>query len=108
MRPATHSLRLTAALTLALLCGTSAHSAGGTATSYADTRKAFQDAYARASTNVTDTTEADSESLKSYPLYPYLQAARIQQALGGSTDPAALAQVDKRAGDFVGVYGQQP
>jgi soluble lytic murein transglycosylase len=95
-----------AAVTLALLCGTAAHSAG-TAASYADTRKSFQDAYARATTSVTETGEADSESLKNYPLYPYLQAARIQQALG-SMDATTLSQADKRAGDFIAVYGQQP
>jgi soluble lytic murein transglycosylase len=107
MRSAIRSLRLTAAaITLALLCGTAAHSAG-TAASYAETRKSFQDAYARATTSVTEAGEADSESLKNYPLYPYLQAARIQQALG-STDPASLSQADKRAGDFIAVYGQQP
>ena len=107
MRSAIRSLRLTAAaVTLALLCGTTAHSAG-TAASYAETRKSFQDAYARATTSVTEAGEADSESLKNYPLYPYLQAARIQQALG-STDATALSQADKRAGDFIAVYGQQP
>ena len=107
MRSAIRSLRLTAAaVTLALLCGTAAHSAG-TAASYADTRKSFQDAYARATTSVTEAGEPDSESLKNYPLYPYLQAARIQQALG-STDATTLSQADKRAGDFIAVYGQQP
>ena len=95
-----------AAVTLALLCGTAAHSAG-TAASYADTRKSFQDAYARATTSVTEAAEQDSESLKNYPLYPYLQAARIQQALG-STDATTLSQADKRAGDFIATYGQQP
>ena len=93
-------------MTLALLCGTAAHSAG-TAASYADTRKSFQDAYARATTSVTEAGEADSESLKNYPLYPYLQAARIQQALS-STDATTVAQADKRAGDFIAAYGQQP
>ena len=107
MRSAIRQLRLTAAaVALALLCGTAAYSAG-TAASYAETRKSFQDAYARATTSVTEAGEADSESLKNYPLYPYLQAARIQQALG-STDAASLSQADKRAGDFIAVYGQQP
>lgn len=107
MKFAIRSFRLTAAaVTLALLCGAAAQSAG-TAASYAETRKSFQDAYARATTSVTDAGEADSESLKNYPLYPYLQAARIQQALGG-TDATLLSQADNRAGDFIAVYGQQP
>ena len=106
MRSAIHSLRLIATATLALLCGAPAQAAG-TATSYAEIRKTFQEAYARAATSATDAGETDSESLKSYLLYPYLQSARIQQALS-SNDPAALTAVDKRAGDFIAVYGQQP
>ena len=106
MRSAIRTLRLIAAATLALLCGMPAQAAG-TAASYAEVRKTFQDAFARATTSVTDAGETDSQSLKSYPLYPYLLAARIQQALG-SPDPASLAQADQRATDFIAVYGQQP
>ena len=98
-------LRFVAAATLALLCAISSSGAGNAA-SYAEVRKAFQEAYSRATANIGDSGAADSESLKSYPLYPYLQAARIQQALsagGGDMD-----QVDQRAADFVAVYGQQP
>ena len=88
------AVRFVAAATLALLCAISSSSAGNAA-AYADVRKAFQDAYSRATTNGGDAGAADSDSLKSYPLYPYLQAARIQQAFSaGSTD---LDQVDKRA-----------
>ena len=107
MRSAIRSLRLIAAATLTLLCGALTHAAG-TAASYAEVRKSFQEAYARATTSVTDAGETDSESLKNYPLYPYLLAARIQQALGSTTDAEALAPVDKRVGDFIAVYGQQP
>jgi len=107
MRSAIRFTRLIATATLALLCVTSAQAAG-TSASYADTRKVFQEAYARATTSVTDAGEDDSESLKSYPLYPYLLSARIQQALGSTTDATALAPVDKRAGDFITVYGPQP
>ena len=106
MGSAIRSLRLIAAATLALLCGMPAQAAG-TAASYAEVRKTFQEAYARAATSVADAGETDSESLKSYPLYPYLLAARVQQALG-SADPAALVEADKRATDFIAVYGQQP
>jgi soluble lytic murein transglycosylase len=106
MRSAIRSLRLIAAAAVALLCGTSAQAAG-TAASYAETRKAFQDAYARATTSVSDAGETDSESLKSYPLYPYLLSARIQQTLG-SPEATSVESADKRAGDFMAVYGQQP
>ena len=107
MRSAIRTLRLIAAATLTLLCNAPSQAAG-TAASYTEVRKAFQEAYARATTNVSDSGESDSESLKSYPLYPYLLAARIQQALGSGTDTESLAPIDKRAGEFITVYGQQP
>jgi soluble lytic murein transglycosylase len=99
------ALGFAAAATLALLCAISSSSAGSAA-SYAEVRKAFQEALARATTNVGDSGASDGESLKSYPLYPYLQAARIQQALGvGGAD---TDEADKRAAEFMAVYGQQP
>lgn len=105
MWSATRSICFVSIAALALLCAITAHGAGS-ATSYAGARKAFQEAYARVSANFADTAAEDSESLKSYPLYPYLVAARIQQALSG--DAASLAVVDKRAGDFIAAYGQMP
>jgi peptidoglycan lytic transglycosylase len=100
------SIRCLAAAILTLVCGTSAPAAGSAAP-YAEARKAFQEAYAHASTNTADSGANDSEILKSYPLYPYLQAERIQQALGAG-DAEGLSQVDKRAGEFMATYGQQP
>ena len=97
--------RFAAAATLALLCAISSSSAGNAA-AYADVRKAFQDAYARAATSIGDSGASDSESLKSYPLYPYLQAERIEQALMAGGDD--IDQVDKRAAEFMATYGQQP
>jgi peptidoglycan lytic transglycosylase len=101
----TRTLRSISAVALALLYAISG--SAGTAASYADVRKAFQEAYAHATSNIADSGAADSESLKSYPLYPYLQAARIEQALDGESVDH-LAEVDKRAGDFIAIYGQQP
>jgi soluble lytic murein transglycosylase len=92
----------TAAATLALLCATSVLAADSAAPN-ADARKAFQEAYAHAS----DAGASDSEILKTYPLYPYLQAERIQEAFS-STDGEALVQADKRAADFMAANGQQP
>src|SRR6516164_1252882 len=91
--------------TVAMLCAVSAQGAGAEA-SYADARKAFQDAYARATANFPDESAADSAALKSYPLYPYLQAARIRQALNGSPD--SLAPVDQLAADFIAAHEQAP
>ena len=88
----------------ALLYAVSAQGAGADA--YADARKAFQEAYARVAANFPDESAADSEALKSYPLYPYLQAARIRQALNGSPD--SLAPADQLAADFIAAHAQAP
>jgi soluble lytic murein transglycosylase len=105
MWPATHFVRLISTATLALLCAASAHGAG-TAASYADARKAFQEAYARVFANSADPALDDSQGLKGYPLYPYLEAARIRHALSGDAD--SLALVDKRAADFIAAYTPLP
>ena len=90
---------------VALLCAVSAQGAGAEA-SYADARKVFQDAYARVTGNFPDEPAADSEALKSYPLYPYLESARIRQALNGSPD--SLARVDQLAADFIAAHELAP
>jgi soluble lytic murein transglycosylase len=89
----------------ALLCAVSAQ--GGEAeTAYADARQAFQDAYARVAANFPDESATDSAALKSYPLYPYLEAARIRQALNGGPDSAG--PVDERAANFIAAHEQEP
>jgi soluble lytic murein transglycosylase len=91
--------------TVALLCSVSAQGTGADA-SYTDARNAFQDAYRRVTANFPDESAADSETLKSYPLYPYLEAARIRQALNGSPD--SLSRVDQLAADFIAAHAQAP
>jgi len=98
-------IRFGSIATAALLCTVSAQGAG-TEASYADLRKAFQDAYARVTANFPDESAADSAALKSYLLYPYLQAARIRQALDGSPD--SLVRVDQSAADFLAAHEQSP
>src|SRR6185437_9535908 len=57
-------IRFAAAATLALLCAiASSSAASATADADAEVRKAFQDAYARATTNIGDSGASDSESL---------------------------------------------
>lgn len=73
---------------------------------YADARSAFKEAYARVFANVPEPAVDDSASLRNYPLYPYLEAARIQQALAGK--PETLEPVDKKAAEFVAAYSQSP
>jgi soluble lytic murein transglycosylase len=91
--------------TAAMLCAVSAQGAEAEA-SYAEARKAFQAAYARVIANFPDESASDSDALKSYPLYPYLEAARIRQALNGR--PESLARVDQLAADFIAAHEQAP
>src|SRR5215471_4187819 len=98
-------VRFASIVPMALVCAVSAQGAEAEA-SYADARKAFQDAYARVTANFPDESAVDSEALKTYPLYPYLEAARIRQALNGSPD--SLARVDQLAADFIAAHEQAP
>ena len=98
-------ISLTAITTVALLCAVPAQGAVADS-SYVEARKAFLEAYARVTANSADESAADSELLKTYPLYPYLQAARIRQALNASPD--SLAPVDQLAGDFIAAHEQAP
>ncbi len=70
---------------------------------FRDVRNDFMLAYARVSQPVTT---ADSEDLRTYPLYPYLQAARIRQALKAPV--ASFDSVDERAATFLAYYDDQP
>jgi soluble lytic murein transglycosylase len=73
---------------------------------YRQVRARFQRAYAEASVSASVTREEDSEALRAYPLYPYLQAARIKQAL---TDAGAdLAPADQQAQTFITYYDRDP
>ncbi len=51
----------------------------------------------------TDAT--DDPALRSYPLYPYLQAERIRQAFN---DRSEVAAADRRAAGFLATYGLLP
>lgn len=82
---------------------------GGMATAARDpfknTREAFKDAYAEATTQPTDEKE-DGEALRGYPLYPYLQAARIKRALNEATNE--LGPADQSAETFISYYEREP
>ncbi len=109
---------LISALALAALPAARAHAAApalpagavaqaaGSADVYASARQAFQQAYSHVADNAPGAAANDSAILKSYPLYPYLQAARIAQALLGSPD--SLAPVDRQAADLLSAYAEMP
>ena len=75
------------------------------ADAYAAVRREFRAAYARATAGDTESRD-DSASLKAYPLYPYLVAARIREALRGAPD--TLAPADERAASFIAAHSREP
>ncbi|HEY4369536.1 MAG TPA: transglycosylase SLT domain-containing protein [Steroidobacteraceae bacterium] len=85
------------------MCG--AHAAN-TEDKYAEAREQFVEAYAHVDTSPAEPPQADSERLKEYPLYPYLQAARIRHALLDTT--STPDSVDQRAATFLTYYERDP
>jgi peptidoglycan lytic transglycosylase len=73
---------------------------------YSSARMAFEAAYAHVEAQLPDDSASDGADLKAYPLYAYLQAARIEQALGDAPDSPAPA--DRQAAVFVKTHAAQP
>jgi soluble lytic murein transglycosylase len=95
------SLILTATLALALVSSTRA---SDPADAYAAAREEFQQACDGAAQS--DSDAADSERLKNYPLYPYLQAERLRKAL--APNATVPPDVDRRAAAFLATYNRMP
>ncbi|MBL8267573.1 MAG: hypothetical protein JNL55_14360, partial [Steroidobacter sp.] len=72
---------------------------------FKNARQDFKDAYAKATSVLTDDKD-DSQALRSYPLYSYLQAARIKRELVDATN--GLNNADKRAETFLATYEREP
>lgn len=92
-------------LALALLplgCG----SAVAASDPFKHTREAFKEAYADVATEPLEEQPKDSEALRTYPLYSYLQAARIKRALGETTNE--LGAADQQAATFLEYYEREP
>lgn len=68
-------------------------------------RETFRRAYEQVD-DPTAKRHSDSEALRNYPLYPYLQAARIRRALADAGDE--LGSVDQRAQTFITYYENEP
>ncbi len=68
-------------------------------------RETFRKAYEQVD-DPTAKRRPDSEPLRNYPLYPYLQAARIRRALADAGDE--LGSVDQRAQTFIAYYENEP
>jgi soluble lytic murein transglycosylase len=67
---------------------------------YAGARQEFQRAYSTAAALLAEAPVRDSAMLRAYPLYPYLEAVRLQRDLHLASDAAAGA-VDQRIAEFL-------
>jgi soluble lytic murein transglycosylase len=95
-------MRRTSTLALIAILFSASASSAPPADPYAAARAEFRAAYAAAAAVPADgAVPADSESLRSYPLYPYLHAARLQRRL---EDPAAAAAIEA----FLAEHGSAP
>ena len=91
---------------LAVLVSLAAVNTAVAADVYERTRAQFVRAYAQATASGAQPREADGEELRTYPLYPYLQAARIRSAFA-SAGPD-LTPADERAQTFIAYYDGEP
>ncbi|HET9446680.1 MAG TPA: hypothetical protein VFO35_10500, partial [Steroidobacteraceae bacterium] len=91
-------------LACALLAPTGARSASAQ-DPFAKVREAFRKAYEQVDDPAAK-PHPDSEALRAYPLYPYLQAARIRRALADAGEE--IGSVDQRAQTFVMYYENEP
>ncbi len=72
---------------------------------YESVRAQFVRAYAQATSGDAPPREEDSAALRAYPLYPYLQAARIRTALKDAGPD--LTPADQRAQTFITYYDRE-
>ncbi len=72
---------------------------------YDEARRQFIQAYALASLGPTDGAATDSDALRTYPLYPYLEAARIRATLQKGQ---GVVEAEIAAEAFLERYGNEP
>jgi soluble lytic murein transglycosylase len=101
MPRSTSAVRLLLVATLAF----SAANASDADDPFKDARVEFTQAYAHAS-GTPEKHEPDSDDLRTYPLYPYLQSARLRSAL--TDNPGGFDSLDQRAATFLTYYDAEP
>jgi soluble lytic murein transglycosylase len=69
-------------------------------------REVFKRAYDQAQSTGREPQTPDDEGLRTYPLYSYLQAARIRRALSSAS--TQLSSADQRAETFLAYYDREP
>jgi soluble lytic murein transglycosylase len=96
-----------AALALASATALAAMQASG-GDEFAAAREEFVAAYARADAGRDSLQADDSPTLVTYPLYPYVQAARIRAALAAAPGSAAAVPADQVARQFIAAHRDEP
>jgi soluble lytic murein transglycosylase len=87
-------------------CSVTAHARSDV---YKHAREDFVEAYTQATTTGGEPQKPDREDLRTYPLYPYLQSARIKRALNEASVAlsTSLGSVDQRAQTFATYYERE-
>lgn len=78
----------------------------GAEDSFQEVRATFVRALTQVKASSAASDPSDSQALRNYPLYPYLQAARLRKALDGPT--ATLGAADERIAAFLGRFDREP
>jgi soluble lytic murein transglycosylase len=92
---------LASLIAASVLVLTSAAANAASDDSYREGREQFRAAYEQVDAQAAAPRRADSEALRAYPLYPYLQAARIRRTIADATSSDA---VDQRAATFLSLH----
>lgn len=100
------TMRFTAFLASTFLVVLGPQTAAAATDGFTEARAEFQRAYARAGVASPGPQPEDSAALRDYPLYPYLEAARIRQAL--SKAGPTLGSADERVEAFLAEHGAAP
>src|SRR5688572_27445870 len=81
-------------------------SASAASDPYASVRGEFNRAFAQATSSSASVRHSDSDALRAYPLYSYVQAARIRSSLANAGPE--IGPADQRAQTFVAYYEGEP
>ena len=100
------SVRSRALLALSIALTAAATATAAETDRWAAGRQLFTTAYAAAESGAPESHEGDSKALREYPLYPYLQRARIARQLDGAAD--AWGPGDDAARKFLRRHAAEP
>mgnify|MGYP001045084385 FL=1 len=71
-------------------------------------RKAFETAWRDAEAGIAAPAGGDAAALVDYPLYPYVEAARLRAALAGRGSREPAQPLDVAVANFLARHGSEP